>query len=412
MAVSNTTLSVFNESAVTAPSGTAPQAADSAYVAAKEKVGKWMYLSDPEALEIVLATAVAIYLPGDPLWTLLVGPSGGGKTEMLRMFADSDDAEIISKLTPHTLLSGLKDIAPGADLIHTLNDKLLVIKDLAPILELGKDNQKEILSDLRDAYDGLVVKAWGSGKAMARWQGKFGLIAAATPAIDKHWKFFAELGERFVRVNLRTDSQQQTSSALERLGDEDEMRRDLRQAGSELLSHYKESAQGQTPTSPLYFRSLVGDIAYLTSVLRTGVMRDRYHSVVVVPQPEVGTRVGKQLLRLAESVALLNGREEPGDHEFDLVLRAVSDAMPARRAKTLSALLDGKETRKAIEEDAGIPVSTIAEELEDLFMLGVVTEVGKVQKSARWQIRPEFAVKLDETGLADVLTRKIPPADA
>ena len=135
--------------------------------AMKAKLSRWLYIGDAEALDMILATAVAIFLKGDPLWTLVVGPSGGGKTELLSIFADSDDAMMLSKLTPHTLLSGLKTVQPGTDLIFQLNDKLLVIKDLAPILESGQDQQREIFSDLRDAYDGRVVKAWGSGKDSA-----------------------------------------------------------------------------------------------------------------------------------------------------------------------------------------------------------------------------------------------------
>lgn len=206
---------------------------------AKETLSKWLYIADPQALDIILATGAAIFLPGDPLWTLVIGPSGGGKTEMINMFSESEDTEVISKLTPNTLMSGLKDIKPGDDLIHTLSGKLVVIKDLAPILEMGRDAQREIFSDLRDAYDGLIRRVWGSGKEPAEWRGRFGLIAAATAAIDRNWKFFAELGERYCRVNLRTDPEAQTAAAIELMGKEDALREEIREAGRLLLATAK-----------------------------------------------------------------------------------------------------------------------------------------------------------------------------
>ena len=88
---------------------------------AMDEIGRWMYLNDREGLVIIAATAVAIFLPGTPLWLIVIGPSGGGKTELLCMFIESEDGFVISKMTRNTLMSGLKDITPGDDLIHTPN---------------------------------------------------------------------------------------------------------------------------------------------------------------------------------------------------------------------------------------------------------------------------------------------------
>lgn len=40
---------------------------------------RWLHLPDPGALYVILGTIAANKLPGDPVWLLLVGPSGGGK---------------------------------------------------------------------------------------------------------------------------------------------------------------------------------------------------------------------------------------------------------------------------------------------------------------------------------------------
>ena len=119
-----------------------------------EELGRCLYIHDEEAVDIVLSTAVANFLPGAPIWLLLVGPSGGGKTALLNMFTDSELSEPISKFTKNTLLSGDMNLPSNSGLLFQMNAKLIIIKDLAPILEMGKEHRGEILSDLRDAYDG------------------------------------------------------------------------------------------------------------------------------------------------------------------------------------------------------------------------------------------------------------------
>ena len=349
----------------------------------KARIGKWLHITDPEALEIVMATAISIYLPGDPLWTLLVGPSGGGKTEMLNMFTESEDVFVVSKLTPKTLLSGSLMVPDGEDLIYTLNDKLLLIKDLAPILELGQDEQNQILSDLRDAYDGLVVRTWGSGKPAAVWKGKFGLIAAVTGAIDKKWKFAAELGERYVRINLKTDPKLQTQAALDLLGREDAMRKDLRSLGRYLLKQYNQKDGSDIPSIPEDFKKRVGDVAYTTAVLRTPVIRDHSHVVQSMPQPEVGTRLAKQFLRLAQATAWLY-ESDVSDRDFAFVMRAAQDAVSLRRKQILAAIRGGHSAFANIAKHVNFATSSLKIELEDLELLGVVVQ------DDGWKVKSEF----------------------
>ena len=74
----------------------------------KRSLAEWLEIKDWEAVNIVMAMAAALYLPGDPVWTIVVGPSGGGKTELLMSFTGSEDVQLLSSLTSHTLLSGLQ----------------------------------------------------------------------------------------------------------------------------------------------------------------------------------------------------------------------------------------------------------------------------------------------------------------
>jgi hypothetical protein len=45
---------------------------------------RWLYLPDPDAPVAVLGATAANNLAGGPVWLLIVGPSGGGTTELLQ----------------------------------------------------------------------------------------------------------------------------------------------------------------------------------------------------------------------------------------------------------------------------------------------------------------------------------------
>jgi len=76
----------------------------------------WLHLPDTGALDVVLATVAANRLDGDPCWTLLIGPPGGGKSELLNAVSGLEDAHPTATLTEAALLSGTpnKERATGA----------------------------------------------------------------------------------------------------------------------------------------------------------------------------------------------------------------------------------------------------------------------------------------------------------
>jgi hypothetical protein len=374
-----------------------------------DEIAQHLYIQDEEALDIVLATAAANFIEGDPVWLLLVGPSGGGKTELLNMFQDSKHALTISKFTKNTLLSGFKNLPTGQDLLFQMKDKLVIIKDLAPILELGKDEQREILADLRDAYDGYVSKRWGTGQTKT-WKGKFGLIAASTNALDKKWKLYSELGERFIRVNLKTDAKAQTEFAMRRIGSEELFRDKLRELGCGFLDHYQKSAQTQLPPIPDEVTSQISRLGILTARLRTPVMRNANKDVEVLPIPEVGTRLSKQLMRLAQSSALMFESPEVKLYgDYKLALRVAVDSIPVKRTLILSNLLEGCSTTQEISRNTSLPKTTISYELADMRMLGVITESSS---GSGWEILEEIEFELRKTGIVAQLSRKVTPMAA
>ena len=67
---------------------------------------RWLHLPDTGALDAVLGTVAANLIDGDPVWLLLVGPPGGGKSEILNAVAGLEQAHPAATLTEAALLSG------------------------------------------------------------------------------------------------------------------------------------------------------------------------------------------------------------------------------------------------------------------------------------------------------------------
>ena len=157
------------------------------------------------------------------------------------------------------------------------------------------------------------------------------------------------------------------------------------------------------PDIPDHFKYAVADLAHVTAILRSHVIRDRQRYVQVAPQPEIGTRLGKQFLRLAQALGFLYHRQL-SDPEFGLVLRAASDAITKRRKVVIGALTEGKSELADIQRYTRQPKSSVREELEDLMLLGVARLDEEL-----WSMVPEFEDTLIDSGVAEKCTCKVPP---
>src|SRR5918994_248367 len=67
---------------------------------------RWQYLPDPGVVVGALGTIAANLLPGDPVWLVLVGPPGAGKSEALQSTTRLPDVYGAGTLTEPALLSG------------------------------------------------------------------------------------------------------------------------------------------------------------------------------------------------------------------------------------------------------------------------------------------------------------------
>jgi hypothetical protein len=162
-----------------------------------------LVIPDTAVVDAPLAAVVAHRMGGEGLWPLLVSPPSGGKTEVIQSLSDVPEVYQLSKLTAQTFVSGVKG-DKSASLLQLLGDtgkSFVTLKDLTTVLTMHREARSEILSQLRELYDGSYVATWGTGKEV-RWEGRLGFLAGVTPVIDTMHAVTAVLGERFTYLRL------------------------------------------------------------------------------------------------------------------------------------------------------------------------------------------------------------------
>jgi hypothetical protein len=362
-------------------------------------VRKWLLISDPGVLRIMLGTLLAHRFGGDPVWMFLIAPPGGAKTELLRATYSVPGIYPLSELTARTLASGLDTPSGDPSLLARLSDQVLVLKDFTTILEMSRQERQAILAQLREIYDGRFDKAWGTGKEL-HWRGRLGFLAGVTPVIDRHQAVLAVLGERFLQARIwQPDRLKVAEAAMLTVGREDEMREELARAVAGCLAGFDTTVVPEVPPSA---RLKLSRLADFTTRARSGVLRDgQRRDLDYAPEPEVPTRFARQLLSLLRGIAGTREGGRGGPDDLALLQRVALDCIPAQRRLVLNALVQGEtDSELSTSEVAGkgrYSTPTIRRALEDCQALGLVsvTKQGQGHPDS-WRLLDEWQETFSE----------------
>ena len=359
-----------------------------------------IYVADQELLEIIMAAYTANYIQGNPFWLLVIGQSGGGKSTGVEAFYEHCTSYQVDDMTDGALASGFTGVSPEDFIIEKIKDKVVLISDLAGILQMPQDARNKLLSAFRRIYDGEYSREWGSGQEAVKWKGKVGLIGATVPETDQVIRKMMDLGERFVRVYTEyseEDALLAIQRALENVGKEAQIKEELQQAGNAFLDEYIPKAQAGIGhiQRPSWWNTRLINIANLTATLRTPASRTQGGEIKYDPAPEIGTRLVKQFSQLAHGNCINEDRGEVNERDLQLVLRLAVNSIQKRRGLALSALMNGCEHMKDIEKFTATPARTIGRELEFYQHLKVVEQADDYT----WSIVPRVMKELSITGL-------------
>jgi hypothetical protein len=312
-------------------------------------VRRYLDVSDGEEDFIVgaLATAVSKALEDEePLWLILVGASGGGKTEAIKLLADLAEGRV-DELTRAGLLSW----APGkrAKRVGLLTrippSSLVTISDFSTVVTMGdREARARMFGMLRVVYDGRVYRSIGGqpageGDELA-WEGHLTVIAGATPVVDTHTSFEGALGERWIMLRLSESDEQRARERARfvvRREDASRSREQAQAVAQRLVLAARERIPGRLSEKT---QERLINVSVFVAHARAGVVYEgqgKHRVITGIPTPEEPTRLVGQLVRLARCAVAL------GLNEVDalrLATKAALDSVPLARLRALRAIAD------------------------------------------------------------------------
>jgi len=262
---------------------------------------KWLWIEDTKRIDIVLATYLTQYLEGTPIWLILVGNSGDGKTEQVMSLEHCENFKIMHKLTSKTLVSGMKDVA---DLAPELNKKVVVFPDMAQILQLAPQDKAEVWAQLRDLYDGYAGINSGTGKRVNYQNLRVTVIGCSTPKIDSQILVHQDLGTRelIYRTENINDEISLMRMAMQNEENENKMKKELREVTFNFMNGRRVIPRELSVEETNELENLALFIAQARATAEYDSYTDELRNFVY---PERPTRVVKQLKRLYLSIMSL-----------------------------------------------------------------------------------------------------------
>ncbi len=323
-------------------------------------------VDDLQAVELVIATAVSHKLKwSEMLWLRIIGASGSGKTELLRTLSYEPYSVTMESITAGAIRRGFvikKNGEKEMTLLKRLDGKLVITKEFASMLTKDMDAQKEIFGLLRSVYDGSLDADYGSEQGHLHQETHFDWILGSTSYIDKVRSIEYLLGSRF--IDLRWESPLHRLKALDKAQDNDGNLELIRGKLARAMADILES----TVEVPKVRLAYISRLANIASILRSPVERNsRTMEIEDLPDPELGTRMGQALARIARGLVMI------GVAEADIkpyLVRVVLNSMTRIRAAVIQAWMDG--ITKQIEIAARLTVSqgTVSRVIEDIKVLG------------------------------------------
>lgn len=353
------------------------------------------YLEDTSIIPLICAAVLSNRMPGDAVWLMLVGGSGSGKTELINAVTDLKFVFQLSTLTSNTLLSGMKVKGKESSLLLRIpKTSVLVMKDFTTILSMGKEDQQEIMAQLREVYDGKMHKSTGNGEDV-KWEGKVNLIAGVTEKIFVMEHKFSGGGLRTINYCLPEPDYKGRIATTKRsakiASGIKEYREHIKREFTEFIELMIPKLAGfNSEVDEALSDELVG-LSEFVALARSPVERDFNGRIHMKLAPEMPMRLSNQLHLLAKALMVMSGGILPPEYK-KILYKIALDSIPKGRRMVLKTLASAEYgNTKGIATSLNYPTDTVRPWLEDLNAFGIVMrEEGKGRSGDRWSLANQY----------------------
>lgn len=350
---------------------------------------EWLHLDDLSIIYTIAATKISHRIPGDTIWLMLIGPSSGGKSELLKAF--TQDGELyIDDLTTHTFVSGYRSKATNDedDFAETLAQRIWYIYDLSILMSKSSDERGIILSDMRMVYDGKIKKTFGNKYTAEAECPHNTLICGSTPAVDNTILEDQMLGTRFVQFRIRKGNRTAQMECIDR---NHERMSIMREKLILSVKEFEETIHMDTFTFTETDNRNIQLMTNMTTLLRTAVSMDKSGEPTNIAYPEEPGRLYKQLKKMYQAYRIMGLTEE----ESIICIRKICvDNINPLRVNLLKALTlsqDNIATTTQLHTRTGIGKKSVKQHMHTLHLLDIVDysveedQYGRVIKD-KWKL--------------------------
>jgi hypothetical protein len=343
---------------------------------------KWMYKPDIQALRAILCSVKALDLDTTPLWMMLIGTAGTGKTSFYLKCCEAYYPHVLTDdVTQAGMLSGSKG-SFGMGVLSRLGSKgLWIISDFTTFLNLDERKRGEIMGMHRRIYDGKYDRSL-DGRHVS-WSGRVHMVSGVTPAIERFYRLHADLGERWLQV--RIEKHPPSNELLEKVALQRERYAEFQEsvvsAANPILS-----CTSTAPKTPVEIERQILDWAEFIAIGRTAVTRNYRDEIIAVANVESNTRICQQLLGLAQADAMLLNRSEVSQEQLSLVERVAFDCLPInRRAVLLYFRTSEALSTTDLRELSGITHNyTFSRTMDELVSIGAIEKLSSSLRPQAW----------------------------
>lgn len=364
----------------------------------KAEIQKYQHLEDTNILDVALASIIATRLSvGDPIWLVIIGPSSGGKSQILRPLSLTDKKFLhrVDDLTENTFLSASNIKGGEVSLLKKIGPRgIIVISDLTVLFSKSAEIRATILSQFRMIYDGEMIKYAGNQAKPIEWRGSLGIIAGSTPSLYSQFEEVADMGERFIYYRMKEyDEKKASKIALSRTVYGKQLDEILSNLYQEYIKEVVKNFDQKEIVISEQFKERILDISILAEKIRTTSHTDfRTRELDRIPVRAMPMRVALQLISITKGLTIMRNHEgqELSDNDYNIIQWCgYSLANEEKRAclKILASIdfVDTLTTQQ-IADQVGLNTHVISVILQNMAAVGVLKRSG-ANNSHTWKIK-------------------------